>query len=294
MKYPVSEISLLIDLMLVKAKLPRVYKGLRELSERIEDEQDIQNRTKKKNEYLYNVHNEKIANALVKQEKEIKVSVDYLNEYLTYLGYEDYQSFREQYQKVKKQLDKLNFSVKEWQFLIPKSSKNKLLEKIENSFYPGQELSYGVEDFDDTKEWEERLIQNQEETAFVWFIPPAFFKSKSLYKTLENNRENSTILVWLTDKLSEINHFKQIVDVDKQLFLDELRDDLCLLIQLLIALERKSEKKKKSKTKQQLNKTIIKNEVGNNQGFVIGQLKSKHAPQIQNHYYGTQSQDDEN
>ena len=118
MKYPVSEISLLIDLMLVKAKLPRVYKGLRELSERIEDEQDIQNRTKKKNEYLYNVHNEKIANALVRQEKEIKVSVDYLNEYLTYLGYEDYQSFREQYQKVKKQLDKLNFSAKEWQFLI--------------------------------------------------------------------------------------------------------------------------------------------------------------------------------
>lgn len=293
MKYPVSEISLLIDLMLVKAKLPRVYTGLGELSERIEDEQDIQHRTKKKNEYLYNVHNEKIANALVKQEKEIKISVDYLNEYLTYLGFEDYTSFRDQYRKVKKQLDKLNLKTQELQFLIPKSCKNRLLEKIENSFYPGQELNYEVEDFDDTKAWEERLIQNQKETAFVWFIPPAFFNYKLLYKALQKKGENKTIFIWLTDKLSELDHFKQIVDVDKQLFLDELRDDLCFLIQLLISVEQKAGRKKKSKGNKHSSKTIINNEVGHNQGFVIGQLKSKHAPQIQNHYYGTQKLDDE-
>lgn len=293
MKCPVSEISLLIDLMLVKAKLPRVYTGLRDLSERIEDEQGIQHRSKKKNEYLYHVHNEKIANAVVKQEKEIKVSVDYLNEYLTYLGYEDYQSYRDHYLKVKKQLDKLNNNTNDLKFLIPGSSKNRLLEKIENSFYPEQEFDYKVEDFDDTKAWEERLIQNQKETAFVWFVPPAFFKSELLYKLLQNKDEKSIILIWLTDRLSQLDHFKPIVDVDKQLFLDDLRDDLCLLIQLFIRIEKNSAEPKKHKVSKQSKKTVIHNEVGHNQGFVIGQLNSEHAPQIHNHYYGTQKLDDE-
>jgi hypothetical protein len=280
--------------MLVKAQLPKVYKGLRELSERIEDEQNLESRTKKKNEYLYNIHNEKISNALAKQESEIKLSDEYLKEYLNFLNFEDYQSFRKQYLRVRKQLEKHYLDGMNFYFILPQSQKNKLKEEIETSLYPGQQLEYQVADFDDEKEWEKQSFNQLEKQIPICFVPPAFFKSSALRDFLKNKKANQLILVWLAERSSELEYFQEVIEPEKELRFYDTADDLCFLIQLLSSIELwYSNDENKSKKSKKYKKTVIKNEVGHNQGFVIGQLKSKHAPQIQNHYYGNQKHDDE-
>ncbi|MEQ8910298.1 MAG: hypothetical protein RIC95_13955 [Vicingaceae bacterium] len=294
MKCPVFEISLLIDLMLVKAGLQRDYSGLRDLSEKIQEKLELGNRSQTQLEYTYRIDNNKIPTALSKYEDEIKISDEYLQEYLNFLNFEDYQTFREQYLHVKAQLDKLQLKHNIFNFLLPRSKKHPLKEAIEDSFYPGQELAYHVTDFDGEKEWEEQLMNKMEKQLPICFVPPAFFKSNSLKLFLKSEKANHIVLIWLAERISELEFFNDVIDAEKELRFHNNSDDLCFLVQLLYSIELwySREEKKKKKTKS-YKKTVIKNEVGHNQGFVIGQLNSKNAPHIENHYYGKQKQEDE-
>ena len=276
MQYSVFHISILIDLLLVKTNLPKERSGLVKILEIVGDKgKDNQDRIDE--QFLYKLE-DRIKKSIKLEKTEVKIkSTSYIGNCLDYLGYESYEEFVEDLDRVELQVKPLLSLNQEISFQVPLSKKTFLKSLIDS-----YKVQWGLETYDDKSESCLEKFQHQKAKSFIWFISSNLFQDKAdeLLKLLKSNSKQNLILFWLTDKGSDINQFQDAVDTDSALKGNEILDDFHLLMQILLRITKGKKKKQKKPLKK-----IIDIDAPHNRGFVIGELKSKTAPQITNNYY---------
>lgn len=246
MKYNIHHISVLIDLMLIKAGETKDYSGLKILSEKIEDEIQLGKKTEKQHEYIYGIVNEKIKDAQLKDQSEISIKVEYLNEYLEYLDFESYDSFSNRLKTIQQLLSALTSSAAGVTFLIPLSKKKNLSSHLKEIVPFIDRLQYTIDYYDDGESnWEQKLSEKSREEIIVWFISSGIYlnQEENLKNWLLKQKENPTIITyWVTDKNDELVSYTSIINSEEPIKGKEDHQDLVMLM-LLIS---KHQQKRKS------------------------------------------------
>ena len=253
---------------MVKENLPKKRSGLIKILEIVGDNgKDNQDRIDE--QFLYKLE-DRIKKSIKLEKTEVKIkSTSYIDNCLDYLGYENYEEFVEDLERVEVQVKPLLSLNQEISFRVPLSKKTFLKSLIDS-----YKVQWGIETYDDESESCLEKFQHQKAKSFIWFISSNLFQDKAdeLLKWLKSNSKQNLILFWLTDKGSDINQFQDAVDTDSALNGNEILDDFHLLMQILL----RTTKGKKKKQKKQLKK-IIDNSINvkNNKGIVIRDVKAK-------------------
>lgn len=285
MEYSILHLSTLIDLMLVQAKLPRNYSGLTRLLEHIEEKLQLKEERNSR-DYLYKAHL-RIQEALEKKTPTIKFKESYLEECCHFLNYEAFHEVEEKLKQVEQQFSSIREDLKQIKFLIPDQKKNSLAESITESKYPSQGLDFETSTYDEGDcSWMTSFDKLSIDRTIIWMISKTLFqKYEAEVKSKLNDKQIKNVLpFWITDKIGDLAPFQETIDLKYALKGEEDLTDLYILIQLIIRNKiscKGSNEKRKKKSKS----VTFNNNVTTNTGFVIGQLKSKDAPQIHNHFY---------
>ncbi|MBL4710063.1 MAG: hypothetical protein JKY48_16660 [Flavobacteriales bacterium] len=167
---------------------------------------------------------------------------------------------------------------------MPDSKKNKLSSLLEPFNFQYDMKVYR----DEESHWSTHIGQYKK-GAVLWFLSSEIYKNQEqeLEQWLEKNSKESIHYYWLTDRILDLKAYQSHIDLNKSLNGNKTHNDLQILLQLIV--RQMSESGDKVKADDMVkNITNITNNIETNKGFAIWELKSKKAPQINNHYYGKQ------
>lgn len=277
MQYSVLHISILIDLLLAKAQLQKNRSGLLKVLE-ITNDDALVKQEKIDDQFLYKLEDRiKEQNELGKAEILIK-STSYIDNCIHYLGYGNYEDFTEDIKRVQQLVEPLLQMQQHLLFCLPNSKENNL-----KSLLKRYRFQYDIEVYQDIgQEWLNKLSQKKQPT--IWFINSNLFQQQedALKDWFQKGKRTTVLPYWVTDKISELKSFYEIIGRESILKGNEEQDDFHLMMQLIIrGLNKRKKQKKQSKKVKKISINAVQN-----RGFVIGELNSKSAPQINNNYYG--------
>lgn len=279
MYYSVFHISILIDLLLAKAEQQRNRSGFLKVLELVNDNAPIP-QDKIDDQFLYKL-NSRISKCIGEKNKTIRIkSTSYIDNCLSYLGYYDFKELVEDIEDVRGLIGLLLKANSELTFVIPNSKKNNLISRI-NSFNTSLQLKVYN---DESTNWEKE-IESKEKEAIILFISPKLLDQQAKLIDLFNQKQPKFILpYWLTDEYSALRPYGEIATISTKLYGNQDQHALSLLLVIILKEHTNAKPKKKKENKIQGITNIIK---ADNNGFIIGELKSKQAPQINNNYYSS-------